>query len=117
MSSRLHVRDRVPGVPRQTVAPGEPGGEGEWHVDRRFYRAARVARAGSALKIKLSEREAKIAWRIVREIVERLRFLDAVGLVTSRLRGRPRRYLVGKDSAFGWLLRLVPSFVASCMSR
>ena len=42
----LHVGDRVPGLPRQAPASGEPGGEGERHVDRRLHGAAGFARAG-----------------------------------------------------------------------
>ena len=46
ISAGLHVGDEVSGLPGQAIAAGEPGGEGERHVDRRFHRAAGVARAG-----------------------------------------------------------------------
>jgi excinuclease ABC subunit A len=45
------------------------------------FTALPVARAeGAAAKIKLNEREQKIAGRILREVIERLQFLNAVGL-------------------------------------
>ena len=46
VAAGLHVGHEVPGLPRQAAASGEPGGEGERHVDRRLHRAAGVARAG-----------------------------------------------------------------------
>ena len=45
------------------------------------FTALPVSRAeGAAAKIKLNEREQKIAGRILREVIERLQFLNAVGL-------------------------------------
>jgi excinuclease ABC subunit A len=45
------------------------------------FTALPVSRAvGAAAKIKLNERESKIAGRILREVAERLQFLNAVGL-------------------------------------
>ena len=43
LAAGSHVGDDVPGVPRQAAAAGEPGGEGQRHVDRRFHRAAGIA--------------------------------------------------------------------------
>ena len=46
LSDGLHVGHEVSRVPGKAVAAGEPGGESEWHVDRRFHGDAGVARAG-----------------------------------------------------------------------
>jgi ABC-type hemin transport system ATPase subunit len=67
-------------VPWQAAAAGEPGGEGQWNVDRRLHRAADFAALEVARSIKLAGREEQIAGRVMHEIVERLQFLNAVGL-------------------------------------
>ena len=46
ISAGLHVGHEMSGVSGQAAAAGEPGGEGEWHVDRRLHGAAGVAGAG-----------------------------------------------------------------------
>ena len=46
LAARPHVGNALPGVRGQAAAAGEPGGEGERHVDRRLHGAAGVARGG-----------------------------------------------------------------------
>ena len=77
----VHVRAAVPGVPRRAPAardawPSQVGGLGIHEFTRKSAREA--IKWLDALK--LSETERQIASRILKEIVERLQFLDAVGV-------------------------------------
>jgi excinuclease ABC subunit A len=71
---------QCPACHGQAAAAGESGGESKWHVDRRLHSDAGGAGAGRRRKIKLAGREAAIAGRVMHEMVERLQFLNAVGL-------------------------------------
>ena len=66
---------------RRPAAAREPGGPGRRDRDRRVH--AQVGARGdrrSWTSCELSETERQIARRILKEIVERLRFLDSVGV-------------------------------------
>ena len=67
-------------MPWQAAAAGKPGGESEWDVDRGVHGDAGGGALEAAQGIKLAGREVAIAGRVMHEIVERLQFLNAVGL-------------------------------------
>ncbi len=72
---------RVPGLPRSAPQAAEPGGEGQGTAaspTTSTCRSARRSRCSTAFE--LTEREAMIASRVLREIRERLRFLYDVGV-------------------------------------
>ena len=73
---------RLPNVRCATAngSSGKPGSQGQRHVHRRFHGAAGGARGRGRGANQTVEREERIAGRIMKEIAERLGFLNAVGL-------------------------------------
>jgi len=59
--------------------------------------------------LRLPERQEAIARRVLKEIMERLGFLESVGLSYLTLDGRPRPSPAEKASASGWPPRSGPS--------
>ena len=94
----LHGRAALPGLRRRPAAAGEPRGQGRRDLHRRVQRAlgARRAPSGSS-ELELTETEQAIARLIVREITERLAFLDNVGIGYLSL-ARSARTLSGGEA-------------------
>ena len=82
MADAVHVRRRLPRLPRQAPAPGQPRRESRRPVHRRFHRAGhREARpVVDKIRAGLTARQTAVAGRPLAEIAERLEFLLAVGL-------------------------------------
>ena len=71
----------VSGVPGRAAEAGKPGGQGEGPDDRRLRQPAdQRSAARCSTTLELTDREALIAGRVLREIQERLRFLHDVGV-------------------------------------
>ena len=75
------VAAAVPDLPRRAAEAAEPVGQGQGPDDRRLRRTCRSPRRSTVVRrLQLTDREAIIAERILREIQERLRFLNDVGV-------------------------------------
>ena len=81
------------------------------------FTAMPVSRALEAAQgIQLAGREAAIAGRVMHEVVERLQFLNAVGLgyICAAIVRRPRSP-AARRSAFGWPRKSARNCAACCM--
>ena len=70
----------LPGLRRRPAPPGEPRGQGRRSLDLRVHGQSARAALEWIGSLELTETERAIARLIVREVEERLRFLDAVGI-------------------------------------
>ena len=93
----LHGRAAVPRLQGRTAAAGEPRGPGRRDHDRRLHRALRPGRAEWIDELEMTDTERTIARLLVREITERLAFLDNVGLGYLTL-ARSARTLSGGEA-------------------
>ena len=76
----VHVGAAVPGLQGRAAAAGVAGGHGRRHGDPRVHRAERERALEWFEPLELTETDRAIARLILREIEERLRFLDNVGV-------------------------------------
>ena len=106
----VHDPAAVPRVQGRAAASRVPGGAGGRHGDPRVHRAVGPAgaRRGSR-ELELSEHDQRIARLVLREIEERLRFLENVGrrLPVAGARAR-RRCPAARRSGSGWRPRSAP---------
>ncbi len=113
ISAGLHVGHEMSGVPGQAVAAGEPGGESEWHVDRRFHGVAGVARRwrrrarsnSTGARRSLPGASCTRSW-------SGCSFWMPWGWAISRWNARRQRFPAAKASASGWRRRSDPSCAA-----
>ncbi len=77
----VHVAAAVPGVRRRAAARGVARGAGGGHAHRGLLaRCRRAGRSSGCEEIELSETDRHVARLILREISERLQFLENVGI-------------------------------------